>query len=254
MKYALVVRQKLRKKNTVFLFTRLKNIGFLLTRFRFKEIARKILFRINSDTYSIGLRRDLLMPFTPKKAEIPLTIRPLEDEDIPKIFDFENPNTSKQYKRDLLYRMEHLFADISTCYVAVTADDMAVYIQWLIPPAENEKIQAHFNGTFPVLAPDEILLESALTLEQFRNQGIRSYAMAKIGAFGRELGARWAVTFIADHNIPSLKGAKNAGFVPYMVRHERWFLFFRSLTFSKLPPYTLYSREASYHDIVYSQN
>ena len=124
------------------MFTRLKNIGFLLSRFRFKEISRKIKFRIYSDTYSIGMQRDLLTPFAPKEAVIPLTIRPLRDEDIPKIFDFENPNTSKQYKRDLLYRLEHIFADLSTCYVAVTEDDVPVYIQWLIHHSENEKIKA----------------------------------------------------------------------------------------------------------------
>jgi hypothetical protein len=78
--------------------------------------------------------------------------------------------------------------------------------------------------------------------------------MAEIGAYGKELGARWAVTFIADHNIPSLKGARNAGFVPYMIRHERWFLFHRSLTFSELPPYSHYSLEVSFRDIVFSQN
>jgi GNAT superfamily N-acetyltransferase len=194
------------------------------------------------------------MPFAPRQAKIPVTIRPLEDEDIPKIFQFENSSVSKQYRRDLLTRLEHLFADIPTCYVAVTTDNTPVYIQWLMPHTENEKIQAHFNGIFPILAPDEVLLENALTQEKFRNQGIRSYSMAIIAAYGKKLGARWAMTFIADHNTPSLKGAKNAGFVPYMIRHERWFLFFRSLTFTKLPPCTPYPFETAIPEVSLKQN
>jgi hypothetical protein len=191
-----------------------------------------------SDTYSYGLRRDLSMPFAPRQAKIPLTIRPIEETDIPIVFDFENPHTSRQYKRDLLPRLEHMVANIPTCYVAVTSDNSPVYIQWLMSHKENEKIRAHFNGIFPILAPDEVLLENALTHEKHRNQGIRSYAMAVLAASGKKLGARRAMTFIADHNIPSLKGAKNAGFVPFMIRHEKWILFFRTLTFTKLPPCT----------------
>jgi hypothetical protein len=105
---------------------------------------------------------------------------------------------------------------------------------------ENSKIQAYFNEIFPWLAPDEVLLENALTVEQFRNQGVKSAAMACIAERGKEIGARWALTFIAEHNIPSLKGAKRAGFYPYMIRHERWIFFVRSLSFTKLPPNSPY--------------
>src|SRR5664279_1795856 len=69
-------------------------------------------------------------------------------------------------------------------------------------------------------------------------------AMARIAERGRALGVRHVMTFVEEDNIPSLKGCKKSGFVPYMIRRERWFLFCRTLTFARLPEGTPYAFDA----------
>jgi RimJ/RimL family protein N-acetyltransferase len=195
----------------------------------------KIKFRIYSETYSLGLQRDLTMPLDLPQAEFPLTIRPLRESDIPKIFDFKRPGLSKHDEIDLVTRLEHHYANIPTCYVAVASDDTPVFMEWLMGHAENKKIQAHFNEIFPVLSPDELLLENAYTVREFRGKGVMAAAAAGISELGKKVGAKLVLTFIEQNNIASLKASKRAGFFPYTMRHEKWFLFHRTLTFSELP-------------------
>jgi RimJ/RimL family protein N-acetyltransferase len=97
-----------------------------------------------------------------------------------------------------------------------------------------------FKGGFPLLAPDEMLLEGAFTLEAFRGQRIMPEAMSKIAEKGMDFEARRIYTFVGADNIPSLKGCKRSGFIPYSIRTDRWRLFRRSLEFAKLPAGTPY--------------
>ena len=135
-----------------------------------------------------------------------------------------------------LMRILLLQSKIPTCYVAVTPDGRPCYMQWLIGPSENDQVKKFFVDRFPSLVPDVALLEFALTLEAYRGQGIMPCAMAQIAKQAADLGARWVITFVMDDNIPSLKGCKRAGFVPYLTRRERWQLFHRRITFTPLPP------------------
>ena len=131
-------------------------------------------------------------------------------------------------------------AKIPTCYVALTKDNEPCYMQALIAPSENARLQEYFEGFFPWLRPDEALLEHAFTLETFQGLGIMPHAMARIAEKGRELGARWVITFVIHDNIPALKGCKRAGFSPYLVRREKWRLFRKQLSFEELPSGTPY--------------
>ena len=58
-------------------------------------------------------------------------------------------------------------------------------------------------------------------------------AMSKISEKAKDLNARWVLTFVAQDNIPSLKGCYKAGFKEYLLRSDKWFIhpFFRSLKF-----------------------
>ena len=54
----------------MYITTRLNNLFFLLKKRRYRSIYRKLKFRVYSDTYSYGLKRDLSMPFAPKKPKV----------------------------------------------------------------------------------------------------------------------------------------------------------------------------------------
>ncbi len=62
----------------------------------------------------------------------------------------------------------------------------------------------------------------------------RRYAK-KIAKKGKEIGARFVLTFVEEDNIPSLKACERAGFSPYAVRTDRWVFFRRHSEFETLP-------------------
>ena len=190
--------------------------------------------KLYSNRLAFGLRRDLTVPLAAIPAKLPLSVRPISDEDISVLLatDAEELTSEGIYER--LLRLELLQAKIPTCYTAVTSDNNPCYMQWLIGPSENDKVQAFFHG-FPLLAPDEALLEGAFTLEAYRGQGIMPCAMLQIAQIAQKLGVRWVVSFVDTNNIPSLKGYKHAGFVPFLLRKEKWRLFRKQVTFASLP-------------------
>jgi hypothetical protein len=173
-----------------------------------------------SDSVALGLRRDLLQPFDPPTPDIPLKVRPVQGSDIPVLFDPES--------------MELLRAGIGTWYVATTLDGRPCFREVLLMPSDNRGIQAYFGGLFPVLEPDEALVEQAFTAEEYRGRGIYPYALFEIGQRAMELGARWLLGFIDSGHTHALKGCKKAGRVPYMVRSERWRFFRRRIAFRPL--------------------
>jgi len=140
--------------------------------------------------------------------------------------------------------MSFLREDIPTCYVGVMQDDTPCYMQWLMSSEHNDFIQKRFNHAVPLLAPDEALLENAFTPEAFRGMGIMAYAMAHIAKKAENFKARWVITFVEKDNVPSLKGCKRAGFVPYLLRDVQWYLFMRRITWIPLPKGSPYPFES----------
>ncbi|HSR10912.1 MAG TPA: N-acetyltransferase [Thermodesulfobacteriota bacterium] len=201
-----------------------------------RTIVSIVIRRLYSDENCVGLRRDLALYFQPPESRKPICIRPLREEDLGIILDTKAPGVTKE---GLLYRerrRKEFQAGVKTCYVAATADgDRPCYLQWLIGPEENAKLQALFEGEFPVLRPGEMIMERAFTLEPYRGCGIMASAMARIAEKGKEAGGRWVMTFVDEDNIAALKGCHQAGFEPFLIRKEKWRLFRRSFSFEALP-------------------
>jgi hypothetical protein len=226
-------------------FPKIKTAFYLLFRLRFGDIVRKVRRRIHSRTLSYGLRRDLLVAFEPAPAKIPITIRPLVGSDIPQLLGAPRSGNGGHESVEDAERISFLRDNIPTCYVAVTEDDTPCYMQWLMSSEYNDSIQIRFNRVFPLLAPDEALLEDAFTPVAYRGMGIMSHAMALIANQAQAFQARWVITFVEQDNVASLKGCKKAGFVPYVLRDDRWLLFTRKLTWTLLPEGSLYPYEAA---------
>jgi GNAT superfamily N-acetyltransferase len=197
-----------------------------------KEIAEEARQRFYSHSSSLILRRDLSIPLERPAAKLPITVRPIRDADVAEII--------KQRPR----RYPVLRANIPTCYVAESNEGALCYTQWLIGADEQGKLAPYFKGQLYELRPDEVLLEFAYTFEKFRGQGVMAAAMAAIAEQAIPLGARWAITYVKDDNVASLKGCAKAGFRPYMVREERWRFARLHQTFRLLPAGTKYSFES----------
>jgi GNAT superfamily N-acetyltransferase len=125
-------------------------------------------------------------------------------------------------------------AGLPTPYVAVTGNDQPCYVQWLIGSSDDETVHRLFGNRFPVLRSDEMLLEGAFTLEEWRGKGIMAAAMAQIAEKAIPHAARYVVTLVNDDNIPSLKGCKKAGFAPYLARTDHWRHFHFEASFGPL--------------------
>jgi len=205
-------------------------------------ILEKVRRKIYSNSASFCLRRDLTQSFEPPVAKIPITVRPIQDAEAAHLFNTGAPGLSACEIGDRIARTGFYRSEIPQCYVAIDKNGAPCYTQWLMSSADNGRIQEFFRGAFPVLAPDEALLEGAFTPESHRGLGIMPRAMALIAEKARDFGARYVITFVGKDNIPSLKGCQRAGFAPYRVRTIDWRWLRHRVAFlplSKAYPYPL---------------
>lgn len=201
----------------------------------FADTAKAVGKRVSSTTHAYGLRRDLAAPHERPVARIPVTVRPFVDADADRILDLHaEVDAAERWERQTRVRL--LEEGIGRPYVAVDPDDDPCYVQWLFSCEENDAVQSFYHGLFPVLAPDEALLEGAFTPVRHQGRRIMSAGMSMIAERAADLGARSVVTFVGIHNIASLKGCERAGFLPYTDRYERRLLGSLRVDFHAMSP------------------
>ncbi len=112
-------------------------------------------------------------------------------------------------------------AGIQTLYFAAGPDGSPAYVQWLITPNNQLLLHLHQPGRYLTLTPGEALLEGAYTFCQFRGSGAMGDGMAQLLRFAKEEGAHAVYTYVAEDNIPSLRGCANVGFKLFRVRENK---------------------------------
>jgi GNAT superfamily N-acetyltransferase len=213
--------------------TRASDLGHLIVSEGAATAWSAIRYRMYSDSTSIGLRRDLSLRLTKPTPKIPITVRPLAATDDLSVLEPE-PSMPAEEAMSRLIQRRLLRSGLRVCYVAIAPDGKPCYMQWVIPSTENSRARAIFGNLYPVLGPDEALLEGAYTPPAYRGKGIMSAGMAQIAETAIEQGARWAITFVDERNTASLKGCVRAGFAPYVKRHEKFRLFYRQIRFEPI--------------------
>jgi RimJ/RimL family protein N-acetyltransferase len=213
--------------------TRARDLGRLVLSGNAAKAWWALTYRVHSDSASIGLRRDLSLPFSGPQAKITITVRRLApDDDLSALESMPGLSPDEAYWR--LGQRRLLASGLQTCYVALAPDGKPCYMQWVIPSSENDRLRAVFGNLYPVLQPDEALLEGAYTPDAYRGKGIMGAAMAEVASRAAEHGARWVITFVDAGNEASLKGCMRAGFKPYLTRHEKFRFFHRRIAFEPL--------------------
>jgi RimJ/RimL family protein N-acetyltransferase len=191
-----------------------------------KQAVDEIARWVNSESYYWGLKRDLDVDFESAPAKIPVEVRPLTNQDIEAIAKISVTEDERlQFNRRVAFMRD----GVRTGFVAVSEANEPGYIQWLIGSGDNAFIRSQFHGLFPTLAKNEALLEYAFTFPNFRGMGLMPRAMDLIARKGAEIGARYVITIVSEHNVPALKGCERAGFAPYMVIRDRWRFFRRTV-------------------------
>lgn len=212
----------------------------LVIRGEFEGLVTRLRGRVGQGLYrehlSFGLRRDISVPFPAPTAKLPITVREIRESDVALLFPAADVTPAGHESDDVRWRRHVLGTRLPTCFVAVDeTTGQPCYMHWLTAAAYNAQIQA--LGSFPMLQADEAVLENAYTPARYRGLGIMSAAMALIAERARDLGARYVITFVDQHNIASLKGCRRAGFSAHLIRRQREYAFglFRTLRFEALP-------------------
>ena len=209
---------------------------------RMDGLVPKVMRRLNEGLHdrqvSIGMRRDLSEPFTPPPARIPVALRPFTVNDLPALFPLTDAEVGARERADIAWRlgMVERGAFASHCFVAVDErSDTPCHVQWLTEAGYDEVIRR--AGALPTLGGDEAMLENAYTPSAYWGLGIMSAVTALLAERAAALGARRVVALIDEDNLPSLKGARRAGFRPYMVRVREQYCYglFRSVRFMPMP-------------------
>jgi RimJ/RimL family protein N-acetyltransferase len=211
----------------------------LIRRGDFRTVLQELWRRCYSEQKSYCLIRDLSVAFTAPDARVAITVRPLTPNDVTRILGLSDEQHSTD-AYDRIRRLRLVKYGIPTCYVAVTEDGDPCFMQWLIGHEENERVGAFFGGEYPPLGQQEMLMENAFTPERYRGMGIMPCAMSRIAEIAITLNARRIHTYVHESNIASLKGCKRAGFVPHLMRTERWRFFRKKYLFELLPTGTPY--------------
>lgn len=194
-----------------------------------------VAYRMYSDSTSLGMRRDLTIPFTGPSAKIPLTVRPLAvGDDLSALNPAPGLDADERLWR--LAQLRLLRSGLGTCYLAIAPGGKPCYMQWVMTSSDNARLKAFFGNLYPTLGPDEALLEGAYTPDAFRGKGIMGAAMTQVAERAADVGARWVITFVDEQNQGSFKGCIRAGFVPYLRRREQFRLFYRRVRFDLIHP------------------
>jgi RimJ/RimL family protein N-acetyltransferase len=194
-----------------------------------------VAYRMYSDSTSLGMRRDLAVPFTGSSAKIPIIVRPLAADDDLSALD-PTPELDADERLWRLAQLRLLRSRLGICYVAIAPEGKPCYMQWIMPSSENDRLRAFFGNLYPRLGSDEALLEGAYTPDAYRGKGIMGAAMTQVAERAADVGARWVITFVDEQNQGSVKGCIRAGFAPYLRRRERFRLFYRRVTFDLIQP------------------
>jgi GNAT superfamily N-acetyltransferase len=213
--------------------TNLRKLVWLLRARSFRVIVKLLQRWLWSDVTAYGLERSAAAPIPARKPRTAVTIRPIRPDE-----ESAFTRTPGATPEDTLVRVNarHLLATgLKTCYVAVTDEGAPCYMQYLVLPDENDRLENAFGGLIPALGEGEALLEFAFTVERYRSAGIMPMAVRELGLEARRMGATRLVTYIPEWNPHVLRFFRRIGFEPFVIRRERYRLLRRRIWLVQLP-------------------
>ncbi len=195
---------------------------FRLFRFEFRR-------RVTSREVHIGFHYDLCAKIETRKPPVPLILRPVCPEDIPRLFGCISPDVTVAEIRERLERLCFLCADIPACFVASGPGRFPYALCWLITPAQNKMLQAYFKGNLQPLGPEDVLLEFVYVHPHHRGKGLMEWISKMLFEKARRDGYHRAVSYVRGTNEISLASSHSMGWRPFCKKHIRWKLFKRSI-------------------------
>ena len=139
---------------------RLRMAGSLVRRGRLDVLWKEVSRRLRSRELVFGLRKEVSLPVELSEAPA-FSARPVRPDDVEKTLSLDEPNLTLTELKERMRRRLLIQHRVPKCYVVVDEDDEPIYLQWVICPADNDRIQEYFGGGFPRLEDDEMMIENA---------------------------------------------------------------------------------------------
>lgn len=173
--------------------------------------ARKVRDFIWGERTYYALRCDLsrLPPRRRAAIELTMTARDCRTCDA---FDDEQREVRGTDYLEVVLRQWWRETGIEELFIADGPGSRPAYCQWLLQPSDQWKMHAFAPGRYPVLRSDEVMLEGAYTFTAFRRKGVMADGMWQLLARARAEGARFAITYVGEENLASLRGCAAVGF------------------------------------------
>jgi len=213
--------------------TEITLIPELLRKRQYSLIIDELGHRVFSTSRFIGFQRDPHTPLEIPDGNLKLNIRPFQNSDYAKLLHFTH-QTSQHEIKNRLVRKAWLMSGVKTCYVTEIEEKIPCHLQWMIGPEENNRLSQFIGGGLPRISDNEVLLENAFTTEAHRRKGIEIWTVKQLLEKAMACGVRRAILFVRDTNTVTQKIVQRLGFLPYIEKMDRRFLFFRKITFEPI--------------------
>ncbi len=176
---------------------------------------------LNEETYSV-----------PCKLEYSLAVAtPQEMQEIFDLLAQENRDSIMQ----LVFRKIFYDYGLTNCYLARTmTNNQPCYIQWMVSSQDMRQSKGKVRECYPLIAPNEVMLEHAYTFKKYRGQGLMSSVMVKLADIAKAQGYQQMISYVERDNMASLKGCEKAGFHKYGLWQEGRILFLNHRKISDL--------------------
>lgn len=184
-----------------------------------------------SEQEYVGLTRTLSQTFEPSPANVSLRAELMDESLAAKVFDFSNLG-----ERDATYlgrRRRFYDAGFENGFVAVTPEGEPAFLQWLIPPSQNDKIKDFFGPIFP-LDNETLIVEGAWIPPKFRKERVMGAGLSLVteAAALASPEASKAMCFPERANSGAVKGSMAGGYEITTLRTTQWRVGRRSISFA----------------------
>jgi len=184
---------------------------------------------LRSEEEAIGLVFDMSKPPALRVAPGRFVFRRLEPRD-EEVFTRIGPDVTGEgalvrANADFLFK-----TGLRTPYV-VESELGPVFMQYLVLPDENGRLDEIFGGRFEQLGPDEGLLEFMFVLEPARNTFVLSWGLMRMIDRARADGVAKLITYVPAERPSMLRFFRRAGFEPFCRTTERRTFFRRYVSF-----------------------
>lgn len=149
------------------------------------------------------------------KCQIKYRLQQASEEDMNEAF--QKVKTESQESAQKLLNRKWLYeCGCGKWYIARTADtDELCYLQCIIRPQDNKLLDKDLKNWFPKLKEDEILLEGAYTLENYRRKGVSGSVLFDILEIYRKKGFKRLIGYIDNDRKTTLENMEAIGFTKF---------------------------------------